>query len=80
MADKVTTVKELKLVAKFVDGDTRTLAVDNPKTNLTAAQINALGTVAKSSNPILGDKGGADFLEFDTAKIVEKETTNLDLR
>ena len=80
MADKVTSVKELKLVAKFADNDTRTLTVDNPKDSLTAAQINAVGTIAKNSNVILGDKGAADFIRFETAKVTEKETTQLDLR
>lgn len=80
MADKTTTTKELKVVAKFVDGDTRSLTLDNPKDSLTAAQINAVAAVARTSNIIIGDKGSADFLEFDTAKVVQKEVINLDLR
>lgn len=80
MADKITVTKELKVVAKFVDGDTRTLTLDNPKDNLPAAQINAVGAIAKTSNILIGDKGGADFLEFDTAKVVAKEKIDLDLR
>lgn len=80
MADKITVTKELKLGAKFVDGDTRTLTLDNPKDNITATQINAVGAVIKSSNILLGDKTGADFLEFDTAKTCEKEKIDLDLR
>lgn len=80
MADKVTTTKTLKIVTKYVDGDTRTIDVDNPKADLTAAQINAVGAIAKANNLLLGDKNGADFLEFDTAKVIEKEHTVLDLR
>ena len=49
MADKVTQVSELKLVAKFNDNDTRTIAVDNPKANLTAAQINAVSAIGKTT-------------------------------
>lgn len=80
MADKITKVKTLKLVAKFNDNDTRALDIDNPKDGLTKEQINAVAAVGVSTQAILGDKGGADFLKFDTAKIVEKETINLDLR
>ncbi len=80
MADKVTTSKTLKLVAKFEDNDTRTLDLDNPKDNLTAAQIKAFETVAKTTQAIIGDKGGANFYKFTDAKTIEKETTVLDLR
>ena len=80
MADKITQVNELALVAKFVDGDTRTLKIDNPKENLTATQIKAVAAVAKTSNPIIGDKGGADFYDFITAEVTKKKKTELDLR
>ncbi|MBQ7705056.1 MAG: DUF2922 family protein [Selenomonadaceae bacterium] len=80
MADKVTTNKTLKLVATFTDGDTRTLDLDNPKDGLTKEQIKAFETVAKNTQAIIGDKGGAEFHEFDTAKVVEKQTIQLDLR
>lgn len=79
MADKVTTVSVLKLNAKFTDNDTRTISIDNPKSGLTAAQINAVGEVAASTQAILGDKGGANFLRFDEAKKVVQTTRKLDL-
>lgn len=80
MADKTVTTSTLKLVAKFVDGDTRSIDIDNPKANLTAAQINAVAATAKTTQAIIGDKGSADFHEFDTAKIVQKTRTEFDLR
>lgn len=80
MADKVTQVSELKLVAKFNDNDTRTIAVDNPKSGLTAAQINAVGTIGATTQAILGDKGAAGFKEFVEARTITKKTTQLDLR
>lgn len=80
MADKVTTVKELKLVAKFVDNDTRTIPLDNPKNNLTAADVKAFEATAKTTKAIIGDKTGADFNSIERAIVYEKETTNLDLR
>lgn len=79
MADKVTTTNELKLEAGFYDNDTRTITLDNPKSNLTKADITAVGTLAAATNPIIGDKGGAAFVKFNSAKIYEKTVTNLDL-
>lgn len=80
MADKITTVRELKLVGKFTDNDTRTISIDNPKENLTKEQINAVGALGKSTNVLIGDKTGADFKEFVEAKTITKKTTQLDLR
>jgi len=66
MADRIKNVRELKLVAKFSDGDDRTLSFDNPKATLTtdqlAAQINEASAYAKTHQVILGDKIGAEFV------------------
>ena len=80
MADKVTQVSELKIDMKFTDNDTRVLAVDSPKTGLTAAQINAVSAIGKTTQVLLGDKSGANFLQFTGARTIRKTTTNLDLR
>ena len=77
MADKTTTTNELKLVAGFVDGDERTLRFSDPKSTITAAQIEALN--ASASSVLIGDKYGAPFSMFLDAAIVEKITTELDL-
>ena len=79
MADKVVTKNELSLVAKFVDNDTRTLAIDNPKSGLTQADIKAFETVCKTTNAIIGDKGSADFHSFITAKTKSTKKTEFDL-
>lgn len=75
--DKTTTSKELKLVASFVDGDTRTISYPNPKSTITAEQINALN--ASASAILIGDKLGAQFSIFKEAEIVDKTVTELDL-
>lgn len=80
MADKVNQTSELKLTAKYNDNDTNVITVDNPKDNLTAAQINAVGAIGVSTQAILGDKTGAEFKEFVTAKTITKKVTQLDLR
>jgi hypothetical protein len=80
MADTIKSASELKLEAYFQDNDTRIITVDNPKSDLTAAQIKAVGVTMKTTNAILGDKGGADVMGFRTAKTITTTRTDLDLR
>ena len=77
MADKTTTSYELKIVAGFTDGDERTITVSDPKSTVTAAQINALN--ASASSVLIGDKYGAPFLMMKDAELVQKTVTELDL-
>lgn len=77
MADKVVQKSTLSLECEFGDGDTRTITVDNPKSTLTAAAIENVGELAKGV--IIGDKAGAKFSRFKTAKVVRGTTTYLDL-
>lgn len=79
MADKITQSNELKLNAGFYDGDTRTLTIPNPPANLTKAQIKSVETTFKNTNAIIGDKDGAAFTGFLSAKKLAKKTTQLDL-
>ena len=79
MADKVKTVKELKLVAGFSDGDDRTLSFPNPADNLTKTQITATAFVNAAKAVLLGDKTGADMTGWKSAKVFESTTTYLDL-
>ena len=77
MADKITNSTTLKLLAGFVDEDDRTIRLSNPRSNLTAADINALNELA---TPVLiGDKYGATFSRFKTALIEQRQRTELDL-
>ena len=77
MADKTTVTKELKIVAGFVDGDERTLSFSDPKSTITAADIEALN--ASASSVLIGDKYGAPFNMFLDAAIVNKVVTEFDL-
>ena len=79
MADITKTKGTLQLVAEFTDGDDRTITVDNPKATLTAAAINAVATYAKNNNILIGDKAGADFSRFKSAKKIAQTTKYLDL-
>lgn len=77
MADIVKTTKQLILVAGFADGDDRTISFDAPKNDITATQINNLKTNAATA--IIGDKAGAAFTGWNSASIVERTVTTLDL-
>jgi len=79
MADKVTTTKDLKLLANFYDNDTRTITRANPKNDLTAANIKTFQTWCVTNQPFIGDKAGTRFVRFTDARIIEKTVTDLDL-
>ena len=79
MADTVKTSRELKTEFGFYDNDTRTVTLENPRTDLTAADIKAVATLAANTQPIIGDKGGARVVGINSAKIVEKTVVTLDL-
>ena len=79
MADKVKTVKQLKLVAKFADGDDRTIAVDDPVDGLTKDEINAAEFVNTAKAVLIGDKAAAQMVGWKSAAIHESTTVYLDL-
>ena len=78
--DTVKSGSVLKLESYYADNDTRVIDIDNPKDNLTAEQINAVGTVGKNTQVLLGDKGGAAFVRFNTAHKITSTRTEIDLR
>ena len=63
----------------FADGDTRTINLDNPRSDLTAAEIYEVSQFIKNNNLLLGDKYGADSAGILTADIVQSAKTTLDL-
>ena len=77
MADRVKQARELKIVARFVDGDDRTIAIPDPKADIDEAQVRAFGTA--SAKVLEGDKTAAAFKDIKSAKIFETTTTYLDL-
>ena len=79
MADKTKTSKELKLVASFSDGDDRTLSISKPKSTITKSDINATAFKNAAAAVLIGDKTGADFTTWKSAKVVEQTTVYLDL-
>ena len=79
MADTVSYSNELKVEALFVDGDTRTMSVKNPKANIAQSDIASLNAFMQTNNILVGDKYGGRFGRINTASVVNKSTVNLDL-
>lgn len=79
MADTVSYTNELKFETLFVDGDTRSFTIKNPKTNVTQANISTLNTYMQENNVLVGDKYGGRFGRITSAKKVNKSTVTLDL-
>ena len=79
MADTASTSYELKMEALFVDGDTRTFSVKNPKANISQSDITNLNALMQTNNLLVGDKYGGRFGRLTKASTVERTTVNLDL-
>lgn len=79
MADVIKTTYELKLENLFVDGDTRTITLKNPRNDLAESDIESLNTWMQTNKIIIGDKDGADFDKISRAMKVTKITQELDL-
>lgn len=79
MPDTLSSSNELKIENLFVDGDTRTITLKNPKTTITSAEITALNAIMQSSQILIGDKWGGAFGRITSVKKVTKESQKLDL-
>ena len=85
MADRTVTSKQLKLVANFEDGDDRTIAIPAPLTTLTKAKILTQKVDGEQSfteaaaKVLVGDKTGAKFKNWKSAKVYDTTTVYLDL-
>lgn len=80
MADTVQTASALNIELGFVDGDTRTLSIADPKTSINlGAAAASIGAYVKDNNLLIGDKAGAASAGIRSAKLVTNKTTKLDL-
>ena len=79
MADTRTITDQLKIENYFVDGDTRTITLKNPKTNITQTEIQELLTFMHNTGIIVGDKMGATFGKIMTVTSVRKTRIDLDI-
>lgn len=79
MADITTAQSVLKFEFMFVDGDTRTLNLKNPKNNITEQEIAELNAYIQANNLVIGDKGGATFGKIAKVTKRDESVTKLDI-
>lgn len=80
MADVIKAVNTLKIECLFVDGDTRTITLQNPDMGINYEEVIAsLNTWMQNNQPLVGDKWQGAFGRIGTAKRVTVRTTYLDI-
>ena len=79
MADQIVTKNTLNTVVDFIDGDTRTINLDDPKDDLTEEEIREWIAFAKTNNVFIGDKAGAAISGIKSSQKLQRTQTYLDL-
>lgn len=81
MADKTTQEEILNIEVYFVDGDTRTIAIKNPKetSELTTSVFAELNAFIREKNALVGDRAGSPFGRIAKAERVNKTKVQFDL-
>lgn len=79
MADTVKTTSILKIDNDFVDGDTRSFNLKNPKSGISESDITALNTYMQMNGVLVGDKYSATFLRISKASVINKTQTTLEI-
>lgn len=83
MAHEITTTNELKINNLYVDGDTRTITLKNPKNTITREEITGLETLilngSGSESLLIGDKYGSDFKRIQEVRKVTQKKIDYDI-
>lgn len=78
-ADTVTSSADLKINWAFADGDSRMTTAPNPKSNITAQQVQAVIDNAVTNGLLIGDKAGAALTGVVQVYTENQTKTKLDL-
>ena len=73
MADIIKTASLLNIECVFLDGDTRTITMKNPRGNISSSDKENLETFMQTENIIIGDRDSSDFRKI--RKAVKRNTT-----
>lgn len=79
MADTVKMSSILNIECVFMDGDTRTITLKNPRSDISATEIGNLKMFMQDNQIIIGDRDSADFRNIIQAVKRNITTTYLDL-
>ena len=73
MADVIKNSRSLIIENVFVDGDTRSVTLKNPRSDISESQITDLNSFLQETNILIGDKDGATFGRI--RKVTRRNTT-----
>ena len=79
MADRTKTETVLNIECVFNDGDTRTITLKNPRSNVSSSDIESLESFMLENLIIIGDREGFDFRKIKKAVKRNTTTSYLDL-
>lgn len=79
MADTIKSTSRLKCDCMFVDGDTRSFNIKNPKDGITTTEIEELNTFMQTNNVIIGDKAGGTFGRISKVTKINEITNDMDI-
>lgn len=79
MADRTKTESILNIECVFLDGDTRTITLKNPRSNVSSSDIETLETFMQTNQIIIGDRDSSDFRKIKKAVKRNTTTSYLDL-
>ena len=79
MADVIKTSTVLNIECVFNDGDTRTITLKSPRSDISASDIENLETFMMENKIIIGDKDASDFRKIKKAVKRNTTTSYLDL-
>lgn len=75
MADKVKESTVLNIECLFSDGDTRTITLKNPRSDISQSEIENLERFMQDNNILIGDRAGSDFMKI--KRVVRRRTTTI---
>ena len=79
MADVTKISRSLIIENVFVDGDTRSVTLKNPRSNISESQITDLNSFLQDTNILIGDKNGSTFGRIKKVTRRDSTTTYLDI-
>ena len=79
MADVTKTSRSLVIENVFVDGDTRSVTLKNPRSDISESQITDLNSFLQETNILIGDKNSATFGRIKKVPRRNSTTTYLDI-
>ena len=79
MADVTKISRSLIIENVFVDGDTRSVTLKNPRSDISESQITDLNSFLQETNILIGDKDGATFGRIRKVTRRNSTTTYLDI-